>query len=655
MKRHAKLKRAAGKSLILTRLNRFSASLYKKLAAGFFGRALSSYDEAQRLAENSLLARLVKRSSAAFFQKAVRPLKRALARSFENSRVIGAVSSALGHLRLCSLRVYGTFFLSFGLYTLLVFLIKRYAVLSGAPSLIHLMTGATLVLISLPLFFSHRPLSELILSSALLRAFLFSFAGLRPELLEPRGSIGVGRKNIAFIFGMIFGALTFFVSPLTILFALSVLILAYIILLSPEFGVVLSLFAAPFLVLLENATIPLCLAVLYTAFCFVIKLIRGKRVIKFDLLDLFVALFGLTMLAGGFISADRDGSMAQAGVYACLLLGYFLCVNLLSTAEWLGRAVRALTASAVIVAVWGIVEQFFGRLESGWLDTRLFSDIRVRVSSAFENPNMLGEYLVIVIPLATARLLLSKNAAKALGRLTMLAVLFGCLVLTWSRGAWLGFLAGLVLFFLICSEKALSAFILGAFTLPFIPLVLPERIWQRLSSIGSLADTSSTYRLNIWRGVARLCRDFYLGGIGVGEAAFQKIYAEYSLPAITTPHTHHLYLQILVETGLFGLLVFLVVLFFFAQSSFSHLGRTENRASRLYAAAALSGITGALVQGFTDYIWYNYRVYFIFWAVVGIAAAFRRCGDANRSLASYRFKKDAHSAYIELPLKNSEQ
>ena len=148
-----------------------------------------------------------------------------------------------------------------------------------------------------------------------------------------------------------------------------------------------------------------------------------------------------------------------------------------------------------------------------------------------------------------------------------------------------------------------------------------------------------------------MLKDFYISGIGVGEAAFEEVYANYRLQGIAAPHSHHLYLQLLVEIGVFGLLLFLTVLFFFAQSSFSHIGKTENKSARLLGAAALSGIAAALTQGFTDYIWYNYRVYFIFWAVIGIAAAFRRCGAANRSHAYYPFKKDKDFAFLDIPLK----
>ena len=51
---------------------------------------------------------------------------------------------------------------------------------------------------------------------------------------------------------------------------------------------------------------------------------------------------------------------------------------------------------------------------------------------------------------------------------------------------------------------------------------------------------------------------------------------------------------------------------------------------RLVGCGAMCGVLAALLQGMTDYVWYNYRVFFIFWIVFGICAAARRIDAATR-------------------------
>ena len=48
--------------------------------------------------------------------------------------------------------------------------------------------------------------------------------------------------------------------------------------------------------------------------------------------------------------------------------------------------------------------------------------------------------------------------------------------------------------------------------------------------------------------------------------------------------------------------------------------RETERDSRLFQIAAVSSICGFLVQAMTDYSFYNYRVMFLFWAILGLGA-----------------------------------
>ncbi|MCQ2424139.1 MAG: hypothetical protein MJ088_04500, partial [Clostridia bacterium] len=100
-------------------------------------------------------------------------------------------------------------------------------------------------------------------------------------------------------------------------------------------------------------------------------------------------------------------------------------------------------------------------------------------------------------------------------------------------------------------------------------------------------------------------------------------------------------LTLLVEIGVFGLLVFLIVLFLFMQSqnrfrsetrrlaSFSDEPGTDAFAHLRDASSALgAGIFGSLGFGLFDHAWYNYRVYLMFWLILGLASATARTGRA---------------------------
>ena len=190
-------------------------------------------------------------------------------------------------------------------------------------------------------------------------------------------------------------------------------------------------------------------------------------------------------------------------------------------------------------------------------------------------------------------------------------------------------------------------------------MILPDSIISRFTSIGNLADTSTSYRVNIWRGTIHMLEDYWMTGVGIGESAWATVYPRYSLAAIeTAPHAHNLYLQTWVQTGIVGLLLLFAFLILLQQCHFSyyrllsrmrdsvadsvlasHLkplgasdslsGKREITAMRLEAAAPLCGILATLLQGLTDYTWYNYRVYLMFWLIAGLSVAYTRCGRAD--------------------------
>ena len=58
-----------------------------------------------------------------------------------------------------------------------------------------------------------------------------------------------------------------------------------------------------------------------------------------------------------------------------------------------------------------------------------------------------------------------------------------------------------------------------------------------------------------------MIRDFWFSGVGPGSAAFQLVYNKYyAVYGMRAYHTHNLYIELLVEYGVFGTLIFLWLL-----------------------------------------------------------------------------------------------
>ncbi len=609
-------------SLIIGALGKASNWIYRKLEGSLLGGVFTSYKGENAKAKSSAVHDIYKRIRLS--DRVFTPVKRVTARAVENSVILDFLRRILDSLLASSMKSYGIFVFSSALYSAIVYVFRIFYFGVDEVNASSILTLIVMLISSVLMIASRQTLANALLTSPAASFMLLKVVGIRREALEGRAARR-DRFDIPFIAGLMFGIASIAVRPRTLVFAILAVIVAYLVLIKPEFGVLAIITCLPF-----APTMVLVAAVIYTLVCFFIKVARGKRSVKFDLIDAAVLIF-LGLMAMGGIVACSDGSIRPALVYCVFMLGYFLVVNLIRSREWVMRCIFGVIASCTVVSLYGLFQNFFGIADTTWHDTRLFEDITGRVVSTFENPNVLSEYLIMCIPIILAATMSYRAPKHRISLLCSLAASLGCLVYTWSRGAWIGFLAGIILFMLMYNKNTLVALFFGAFSVPFLPLVLPQSIISRFVSIGNMSDGSTIYRTGVWNAALEMIKDYWRGGIGIGEEAFTKVYRLYAFSGIeNAPHSHNLYMQITIELGIVGLIAFAAVIFIWAQSAFT-LHTSERRGEKLYSNAVFCGIVAVLVQAVTDYIWYNYRVFLMFWLLIGLGTAIRKTLDMTAS------------------------
>ncbi len=156
-----------------------------------------------------------------------------------------------------------------------------------------------------------------------------------------------------------------------------------------------------------------------------------------------------------------------------------------------------------------------------------------------------------------------------------------------------------------------------------MPFVLPQSILNRLTSIGNTKDSSTSYRISIWKGAINMIKDYWYRPIGQGTVAFNRLYPLYSYSGVGAEHTHNLFLQMMIEIGIFGMIAFIGVIFKFYQYLCSGLKVVKDKILSINLIAFISGMTGFLVQSLFDNTWYNNRVILIFWTFLALAVVTR--------------------------------
>lgn len=616
----------ASVSFIISLLDRFGEWIYNSLVRGFFGRIFTAYSKIQARFEKSLCGKGLFGKHK--IRKLFRKIRQIVAGFVDSCFFVTKWQRGVNYFCSAPLHFYGNFTVFFGIYTIVIYFVKFFIPGIGQADSYYLIIGASLIVASIPMILSKVSLSFAIKKSVISSMIFKGAFGFSDETFDSKNLKIKGRGNYMLFLGLVAGTMTLFVHPLVIIAGIFGFILIALIAATPEIGVLISVASIPFLSFLSEPTLCLCILISITGFFYIIKLIRGKRVFKFEILDAFVLLFAIVILCSSFFSAGGVDSISSALISTILISGYFLFVNLMRTQKWIKRCVFALVGSASVVAMVGIFEYFLAENSGRWLDLSLFSDIKLRVVSFFENPNMLAVFLTLVFPFVLAGLCLSVNKNEKLLNAMLCIAFVVCTVFTWSRGAWLAMIIGSFIFFWIYTKKAFRIFGAAIILIPALPMILPETIINRLLSITNLSESSISYRIYTWRGTLQAIKDYFFSGIGYGNEAFKNIYPNYAYAGMeSAEHSHSLFLQILLCTGVIGVLIFCAIIVLCSQKLFEYLKRPEDRASKVFVAASIASTVSALIMGVFDYIWYNNSVFYVFWIVISIGVAFVRVGN----------------------------
>ncbi|OGI21593.1 MAG: hypothetical protein A3J06_00975 [Candidatus Moranbacteria bacterium RIFCSPLOWO2_02_FULL_48_19] len=205
----------------------------------------------------------------------------------------------------------------------------------------------------------------------------------------------------------------------------------------------------------------------------------------------------------------------------------------------------------------------------------------------------------------------------------MLTLLLTALFFTHSYAVWISVaLAGLLFLFLDTADipswrkKLAAIFLLLIVFGTFVLFELGSEKWQALTQFENRSSFAS--RMMIWQAAGKIIYDHPILGIGLGR--FQTVYLEYQkyfLPYLewAVPQPHNLYLAVWLQTGLLGLVGFVLLI---ARSIYI-LIKNKGRESVLL----LGLLVLYLIYGIFDTPFFKTDLAFSFWLVIGLSLALK--------------------------------
>ncbi|MBD2091104.1 putative bicarbonate transporter, IctB family [Microcoleus sp. FACHB-1515] len=360
--------------------------------------------------------------------------------------------------------------------------------------------------------------------------------------------------------------------------------------------------------------------------------------IGFTPIHLVVLLYWGISIAATALSPVKSAALIGCGRLTLYLLMFALAVRVLRSPRLRSILILVYLLVAVFVSVFGLRQWFFGAdALATWVDAESTLAGTTRVYSFLGNPNLLAAYLLPAVVFSGAAIFAWRRwTAKAMA-LLLTVTNAACLVLTFSRGGWIGFVVAsfvgmmlLVHWFSVYLPRlwrrlALPIVLGMSAAVVVLAVATVEPLRDRVASIFvGREDSSNNYRINVWSGVVKMIRDRPIIGIGPGNSAFNRVYPRYQRTGFSALSAYSILLEVLVETGIIGFTCFLWLLLVTFNQGWVQLQRlrTARNAAGFWLMAAIATMVGMLAHGLVDTVWYRPQVSTLWWLMVALIASF---------------------------------
>ncbi len=234
------------------------------------------------------------------------------------------------------------------------------------------------------------------------------------------------------------------------------------------------------------------------------------------------------------------------------------------------------------------------------------------------DPNVLGGLLLVVFILLLAQFVAREPIFSRWLTALLAAPVALCILLTYSRGAWVSLLVGLLFLGVWRYHKTMLASILVL--LLFVQLPVSNRFTTQLYSGLEAKDQAAGMRLGEAKDAIRLIFTYPALGVGFGGSPDLNLYVGVS----------NIYLQMAEEMGVTGLAIFLATLAWFTLLVLAGLRSIRDGPTYDLVLALLAACLAVMCAGLLDRYFFSFQHDIaLFWLLPGLCYATLRTGQAH--------------------------
>ena len=337
----------------------------------------------------------------------------------------------------------------------------------------------------------------------------------------------------------------------------------------------------------------------------------------------------------------------------------FLILNIIDNFDDIKDIINTVAVSSFFYFIIIIIQKFikpdYGNFEP-WISS-------LRLNGTFTDPNSLGSYTVLVLPILFAAVIYYKKWYLKLIIFIAFALVFTSMLLSGSRSAIIGILISLFIFLIfgfikfvkiIKSAKKskriiyiISLLLVFIIIISFIAFVYgtDNKIKSKLSSSGVISRLSETvqtamssykrdgliesiksisnYRYILWDRAFQIGKDHIAAGVGAGAYIIElpDYHWRYDRGFAQVDYPGNYYLQVFAEFGLIGIFLYLFLFFMIFKKYFSFLRIKYKEVSQknniLFTGLFISFLSMIFILIFGSHT-NNIEIQFMFWLIAGL-------------------------------------
>ncbi|HUO85702.1 MAG TPA: O-antigen ligase family protein [Thermoanaerobaculia bacterium] len=337
---------------------------------------------------------------------------------------------------------------------------------------------------------------------------------------------------------------------------------------------------------------------------------RGELSVPLHRVELPLGLFLLASTLSALVAELSLTSLHEVGEWLNFLTFPLALALYLRHPSFHAAALKTIASLGLFMATWGLIQYFI----LGHRDL----EHRIRGPAAHV---MTYSGILLVITL----LMLTLAAHRKGGKLFLLSGVLtsAAILLTLTRGAWLGWLAGMMALVLLRKPRGLL------FAAPILVLALtlsPLELFGRMVSTFDLEQPSNLDRVRMVEAGIRIIRDYPLFGVGPGEV--EEVYPFYraeDAPRFRIPHLHNNPVQIWAERGALALAAYVLLVGLFLAEC---LKVPRGDPGRPLAEGGIVAVIGITVAGLFEFNFGDSEVLMSLLDVMAVVCAARLIGGS---------------------------